>query len=156
MVGHGELRILQNNLHRSRERTDSILNHPDTMNYSVLLLQEQQWTEFTGTSPIHQAWTLFEPTLKDTRPRAAIYVNRGLSAAQVTLPMHDTVAVQVIMDDPKPTLIINIYKSAESTPGELRRCISAHIKLNDYGLVVIAGDFNLHHPLWNSEGYTIH
>ena len=30
------------------------------------------------------------------------------------------------------------------------------IKIEDYNAIIIIGDFNLHHPLWNPQNYTIH
>src|SRR5277367_569264 len=70
-----QLGILQNNLHKSRERTYGILNDPDMKQYGILMLQEQYWSSYTQSSPIHHAWTLIEPTIlnDDTQPRSAIY-----------------------------------------------------------------------------------
>jgi len=52
MLENHELRILQNNLHQSLTRTHSILNHPDTKQYAILLLQEQHWIPKTKSSPL--------------------------------------------------------------------------------------------------------
>ena len=35
------IRILQNNLHKSKERTHGMLNDPDTKNFTMLMIQEQ-------------------------------------------------------------------------------------------------------------------
>src|SRR4029450_1756209 len=81
------LRILQNNLHKCRERTHAILNDPDTKNFTMLMIQEQYWSDYTKSSPNHHAWMLFEPTGTSTerQPRSAIYVNtNALTAAQIT------------------------------------------------------------------------
>jgi len=151
------LQILQNNVHKSRERTDSMLNHPDTKKYTVLLLQEPHWSEYKKSSPTHQAWTLFEPIVQDTQPRAAIYINKNLNAAQITLPFPDVVAVQITTGDPKPMLIINVYKPCDENRTEsLHRCIHTHLDMHKFGTIIIAGDFNLHHPLWNPNGYARH
>src|SRR5437762_4917875 len=157
LQNNNELRILQNNVHKSKERTDSMINDPDTKKYLVLLLQEPYWSEYTRSSPTHQAWTLFEPTVKETQPRAAIYINKNLNAAQLTLPLPDVIAVQLNTEDPKPMLIINIYKPCNKNRIEnLHRCIRTHINMCKFGTIIIAGDFNLHHPLWNPNGYTRH
>ena len=65
-----QLGILQNNLHKSKEQTHGILNDPDTKQYGILMLQEQYWSTYTKSSPIHHAWTLIEPTIlnDDTQP----------------------------------------------------------------------------------------
>src|SRR6266480_1124812 len=73
MLASDQLRILQNNLHKSRERTHGILNDPDTKQYTILLLQEQYWSAYTKSSPMHHAWTLYEPTIHNEQPRTAIY-----------------------------------------------------------------------------------
>ena len=42
LENYTEFRILQNNLHKSKARTHSILNDPDTaQHYNILMLQEQ-------------------------------------------------------------------------------------------------------------------
>src|SRR5437773_5274857 len=69
-----QLGILQNNLHKSRERTHGILNDPDMKRYAILMLQEQYWSTYTKSSPIHHAWTLIEPNATAMQPRSAIYV----------------------------------------------------------------------------------
>src|SRR5277367_6812578 len=85
IVMTAQLGILQNNLHKSRERTHGILNDPDMKRYAILMLQEQYWSTYTKTSPIHHAWTLIEPTApNDTQPRSVIYINNSLlSASQI-------------------------------------------------------------------------
>src|SRR5436305_7109138 len=108
------LRILQNNVHKSRERTHGILNDPDTKDYTILMLQEQYWSPYTKSSPIHQSWTLYEPIIQKTEraPRAAIYTNNNqLPAARISqlpMPSSDVVVIQ-ISTSPKPTLLINVY-----------------------------------------------
>ena len=158
MLANNELRILQNNLHKSKERTHSILNDPDTKQYEILLLQEQYWSAFMKSSPIHHAWTLFEPTTNNNeQPRTAIYVNNLLTASQVVLPINDITAIQLIITDSKPALIINVYKPCDrNIIPELHKLIQTHLNINDYGTILIAGDFNSHHPLWNPNEYTRH
>src|SRR5438045_8040134 len=114
-----QLGILQNNLHKSKERTHGILNDPDMKRYAILMLQEQYWSTYTKSSPIHHAWTLIEPTTSnDIQPRSAIYVNNSLfSASQITplaLPFSDVTAIMLTAADAttvnsKPHLIINVY-----------------------------------------------
>jgi len=78
LEGEMGIRILQNNLHKNRERTNGILKDPNTEKFTMLLLQEQFWSRFTKSSPIHHAWNLYEPTLikADKQPQSAIYVNK--------------------------------------------------------------------------------
>ena len=115
-----QLGILQNNLHKSRERTHGMLNDPDMKQYAILMLQEQYWSTYTKSSPIHHAWTLIEPTIlnelnETIQPRSAIYVNNSLIPASqitpLTLPFSDVTAIILTTTDTnsKPHLIINVY-----------------------------------------------
>ena len=149
------LRILQYNLGKSRTVTDSVLNDPTSQNTTILVLQEQYWSRHTKSSLIHHSWTLIEPSLKTgTWPRAAIYINKALlppsAFAQVLLPFSDIVAVAITTTD-KPILIINLYNPQRNgqliTP--LKRHLQQHLHMQEYSKVLILGDFNLHHPLWN-------
>ena len=160
MLASDQIRILQNNLHKSKERTHSILNHPDTKQYAILLLQEQYWSAYTKSSPIHHSWTLYEPTHNE-QPRTAIYINNNLlSTAQVTpvpLPVSDATAIQLTIADAKPALIVNVYNPCDkSIIPELHEHLHKCINPRDYGAIIMAGDFNTHHPLWNPRAYTRH
>jgi hypothetical protein len=64
MLGNQELRLLQINLHKHKERTHATLNDPDLKDYTLLLLQEQYWSQFTTSSPTHHSWTLYDQRLK--------------------------------------------------------------------------------------------
>ena len=148
---NNELSILQNNLHKSQARTHSILNHPDTKQYAILLLQEQYWSSYTKSSLRHSSWTLYEPTTSNNeQPRSAIYVNNILlSAARIThvdLPFSDVTAIELITKDSQSTLIINVYKPCDKNiipdlQGHLRTRITAQ----SYTTIIVAGDFNYHH-----------
>ena len=69
----------------------------------------------------------------------------------------DTVAIALQLDQEQhPTLLINIYNT-KHTPqlAELRTQLRKHLRNNTYNGVIIAGDFNLHHPLWNPPSYHV-
>ena len=159
-----QLAILQNNLHKSKERTHGILNDPDMKQYGILMLQEQYWSTYTKSSPIHHAWTLIEPTvLNDTQPRSAIYVNNNLftpsQIAPMSLPFSDITAIRLTIKNAntKPYLIINVYNPCDkSIIPELHEHLRNTIDIRNYGMIVMGGDFNTHHPAWNPVGYTRH
>ena len=160
MSSKQELRILQNNLHKNRERTHGILNDPDIARYTTLMLQEQYWSPYTKCSPLHQSWTLFEPTLTSDRPpRAATYTNnKQLSASrisQVPVPSSDVVAIEITPpDSQKPTLLINIYNPCdESVLATVHTHLLQKFRAHNYGIIIMGGDFNCHHPMWNPRGY---
>ena len=152
-----KLTILQYNLPRGRETTDSILNDPSIKRFTVLLLQEQYWSKLLGSSLSHQSWMLLEPTLRtEQTPRSAIYINNNTlpstAFTQIHIPLPDITAVAITPDNSnnKPTLLINIYKpSDKNTIPSIYKYLSQHICKADYSNIIISGDFNLHHPSWN-------
>jgi len=49
-----------------------------------------------------------------------------------------------------PTLIVNLYNSDNhSLIEQLHTILFQHIKIVNYEVILVAGDFNLHHALWN-------
>ena len=161
MLANHELRILQNNLHKSQTQTHSILSHPDTKPYAIVLLQEQYWSSYMKTSPTHHSWTLYEPTTNKEKPRSSIYINNNLiSVAQTTqiqLLLDDVTAIEIATKDPQPTLIVNVYKPCDkNTIPELYEHLQKMVTIRKYTTIIIAGDFNSHHPYWNPSEYTRH
>src|SRR5438046_964675 len=106
-----ELKILQCNLNKRRETTDSILNS-DTAQFDILAVQEQHYAPLLKSSLLHQSWTLIESTTQPEfpPPRSAIYINNNIlptsAFRQVHLPINDVTAIEIIPDIPqnKPTL----------------------------------------------------
>jgi hypothetical protein len=107
--------ILQYNLRKKLTRTNSILSDPSSSKYTMLMIQEQYWSEHTKSAPTHGSWTLIESTSYPNRkPRSAIYINNRIldtSAFRIiTFPFPDITAVAInTTNNPKPTLVINIY-----------------------------------------------
>ena len=63
-------------------------------------------------------------------------------------------AVAINMANGKPTLIINVYNPINTDNIKLlRNHLRQHMRQHEYGAAIIAGDFNLHHPLWNPQSY---
>ena len=50
-----KLKILQYNLAKGRETTDSVLNDDSIKQFTILLLQEQYWSNFLDSSLLHQS-----------------------------------------------------------------------------------------------------
>src|SRR5436190_21348734 len=81
--------ILQYNLHKSQVTIHSVLNDAISCKYVILLLQEQYFSNFTNSSPIHHSWTLIESkNTKNKPPRAAIYLNNTILPAHSYEPIH--------------------------------------------------------------------
>src|SRR5579859_5701477 len=80
-----QLRIMQYNVNKRKEVIDSILNDTATKDFAILLIQEQYRQKYTNLPPIHQSWTLIEPTTKtDTPPRSAIYIRENCTDTHET------------------------------------------------------------------------
>jgi ribonuclease HI len=146
--------ILQYNLHKRQVITDSVLNA--SSKYAILLLQEQYISTYTNSSPIYKSWTLIESkAMGSNPPRAAIYLNNTILPAHsyepVIMEIPDIVAIILRLDQEQhPTLIINIYNTKKSSQiTDLRKYLRKHLRNNTYNGIIIAGDFNVHHPLWN-------
>ena len=95
------LRILQCNLGKSRQATDSILNHPDSVHFNLLLLQEQHYLIYSKLSLLHHSWSRIEPTAPSELPSSsAIYVNNRIVNNNMLrlyyLPFSDITAVKVL------------------------------------------------------------
>jgi hypothetical protein len=133
--------------------THSILNDSNTKQYSILTPQEQYWSTYTKSSPIHRSWTLIEPAvLNNSQPRSVIYTNNALippsSITPIALPFGDTTAIALNIGNSKLSLFINIYNPCDkSNLSNLYHYAQANIKKEDYYLIILAGDFNTHHPL---------
>jgi hypothetical protein len=148
--------ILQYNLHKNQSRTHSILNDPSSSKYTLLTIQEQYWSKHTESAPIHRSWTLIESeSYPNHSPRSAIYVNNGILNTSafhiVAFPLPNVTAVAIkTTNNPKPTLVINVYNpSDENLITPLTEHLQQNIDPSQYHAIIIAGDFNLHHPLWN-------
>ena len=156
---HKEVRLLQVNLCKNKERTHGILNDPITKNVTILLLQEQYWSPYDRESPNHNAWLKYEPMAKEDQPRATTYINKArISAAQIVqleLPFKDVVALRVKIATGQPQLfVINVYNPCgqENIVENLRKAIQS-LKIKKPDVVIMAGDFNCHHPMWNTPAY---
>ena len=155
--------ILQYNLHKNLSRTHSILSDPSSSRFTLLIIQEQHWSKHTESAPIHGSWTLTESQSYPNRnPRSAIYINNRIldtSAFQIiTFPFSNVTAIAInTTNESKPSLIINIYNPGdENLISPFTEYLQWNIDPSQYHAIIIAGDFNLHHPLWNPTHHYKH
>ena len=91
--------------------------------------------------------------------RAAIYLNKIILPAHsyesIAMEISDMIAIVLWLNQKQhPILIINIYNiKRTSLLMNLWTHLWKHLRDNTYNGIIIAGDFNLHHPLWNSSNY---
>src|SRR6266496_517438 len=113
--------IIQYNLNKNQVIIYSILNDTNSSKYTVLMLQEQYFSMYTNSSPIHHSWTLIESKARQNHPpQAAIYLNKTILPAHSYEPIHmeipNTVAVALQLDKAQhPTLIINVYNTKNTS-----------------------------------------
>ena len=148
--------ILQYNLRKKLSRTHSILNDPSSSKYTMLIIQEQYWSEYTESAPIHGSWTLIESgSYPNRNPRSAIYINNLILDTTafhiIAIPLPDVTAIAInTTNESKPSLIINLYNPGdENLISPFTEYLQRNIDPSQYHAIIIAGDFNLHHPLWN-------
>ena len=105
---------------------------------------------------MHGSWTLIESgSYPNRNPRSAIYINNRILDTSafhiITIPLPDVMAVAInTISNIKPMLVINVYNpSDENLIIPLFEHLQANVNLSQYHAIIIAGDFNLHHPLWN-------
>ena len=159
----GTIQILQYNLNRNQTTTESVLNHPDAQAFTVLALQEPCHSDYTNLPPIHQSWTLIQsPDNPPHAPRSAIYLNKALTRSsayrQIPIPIHDITAVELTTENTAvPMVIINIYNPRDQeNVTSLGQYLRRHLRPERTRQLIILGDFNLHHPLWNPVSYVRH
>jgi hypothetical protein len=111
------------------------------------------------SSPTHQSWTLIElKSYPNGQPRSIIYINNHIldtSAFKIIdLPFPDVTAVAInTMNNPKPIMIINVYNPHDQSLITPLMEYLQSLEIPQYHAAVIAGDFDLHHPLWNPLQY---
>ena len=155
--------ILQYNLNKNQSTTHSVLNDSTSSKYAILMLQEQYFSTYTNSSLTHHSWTLVKSKrTENNSPRVAIYVNKTILSAHsyelIAIEISDIVAMAIRTDQKQhSTLIINIYNTKKSMHlANLRTYLRKHLRNNVYNAIIVAGDFNLHHPLWNPCDYHEH
>ena len=128
--------------------------------YDVLLVQEPWWNGSITTS--FQGWQVIlpTPTVRENEcPRVTVYYRLG-AGIDITLRLDISTDLDFMILDVKhegskhpPTRVINIYNQTELGESQepdytTDRLASIHLHL---GLpMIITGDWNLHHNLWDS------
>ena len=160
------LRILQLNIMKSGPRMEALINDHQTQNLDILLIQEPSITTYQ-THVNHSAWRLYRPTLETgaDRFRSLIYVNQRISTSshRQILCDHPDIAAVKIWTAETQLLLFSVYIPSvplctpdEASPEPAFTAIQNTITdaLRDSRRstsVVLAGDFNRHHPTWGGN-----
>lgn len=160
------LRILQLNIMKSGPRMEALINDHHSQNLDVLLIQEPSITSYQ-THVNHSAWRLYRPTVETDadRFRSLIYVNKRISTSshrQILCDHPDITAIKIWTAGTQ-LLLFSVYipsvplctpadTTAEPAFNAIQNTIAAAIR--DYRrstCVILAGDFNRHHPAWGGN-----
>ena len=163
-MNNRRLRILQLNIRKTRASTEAFINDSDTNKFDILLVQEPSTSKYRPHVQ-HRQWQLYKPTRSDDnkRERSILYINKRLSSAsyrQIDCDSTDVVAISILTPMSK-FLIFSVYTppidvctaangtELQPTLEAINQTIQeASPEIGDRLRVIIAGDFNRHHPSW--------
>src|SRR5215475_11120892 len=155
-----KLTLLQYNVNKSRDKVlIGLLEDRQIARFDILAIQEpwRNRVNNKGYNPSNSPFYLIETISEKTR--TAIYVNKRIQKSQISEIYKDTDLISLRMSTTKEDIYIhNLYieplphstKDLPSILSILRELIKKK------GRHIILGDFNLHHPLWNSPTYDKH
>lgn len=155
------LRIWQQNLNTSRYAQLSLLNQPDCKTWDILAIQEPYTNPLNNTTA-NCHYNVIYPTTRFTnsekRVRAVTLISATINRnawSQLDFPSPDVVVTQFKGPYGLCT-IINIYNDGNSDQTlQLLTCFMTDnkhiIKPTDNDHILLLGDFNQHHPLWEEE-----
>ncbi|OBZ69760.1 RNA-directed DNA polymerase from mobile element jockey [Grifola frondosa] len=151
------LRIWQQNLNKSLDAQLDLLHTATPNDFDLLLLQEPYLDHLNLTRANHH-WTVVYPARhldSDSRTRSVILVSRKLSTGAwvpISIPSSDLTAITITTAS-TPVHIFNAYVEGDKdrTLHALSRATQRLVSVAQEGRVLWAGDFNRHHPLWDSE-----
>jgi ribonuclease HI len=145
---------------------EALINDHHTQNLDILLIQEPSITTY-GTHVNHSAWRVYQPTDRgEQRKRSLLYVNRRISTAshrQIRCNHRDVTAIK-IWTTREQILVFSVYlppinlhqaseeASTHSALDEIQSTIQQTSQRSDRPTrLILAGDFNRHHPAWSNN-----
>ena len=157
-----KLCFVSQNVMKSNYAIHSLLNVSSSGRFvaDIILIQEP-WFGRIGINvisghdilgcPSHPDWQCILPPFGDLRPDVAIYIPKTHPSwslkVQTDLISHPSILLVDISTLDNIFHILNIHNPSD--------CLSLppliHIPFPDGHKSIIAGDFNLHHPLWSQE-----
>jgi endonuclease/exonuclease/phosphatase (EEP) superfamily protein YafD len=143
---------------------EALINEPHTQNLDILLIQEPPLTAY-NTHVNHSARHLYQSTCVDDIPKkcSLLYVSRRISTTshrQIQCNHPDVTAVK-LWNTQQQTLVFSVYipymdysqnheeASIQPMLREIETCIRQATETTPKSTTIImAGDFNRHHPIW--------
>lgn len=157
----GILRIWQQNLNKSLTAQDHLLNSANLDKYDLIMIQEPYLDRMELTRASRN-WVIVYPSTKTTDGhdpiRSIILANSNIASAgcqQIPIMSSDVTAIR--LDGEFGSIsFINAYIDCthNNTLNYLQDCVGNNIALfrpTDEDGMILLGDFNRHHPLWEVE-----
>jgi hypothetical protein len=158
--------MLQLNIMKLGPRMEALINHHQSQDLDVLLIQEPYITAYQAHVN-HSAWRLYRPTTETDagRFRSLIYVNRKVSTSshrQIACDHPDVTAIKIWTTNSQ-SLIFSVYLSCVPlfTPNEtsaelaltaIQNTLIANTQDDQKTTsVILSGDSNRHHPMWGGN-----
>ena len=154
------IRLLQQNLNKSLNAQLHLLNTSRPNDWDILLIQEP-WMSFNGSRATPH-WRILYPKLyfeDKTKPlRSLILINSRIPTdqyEQIQFRSADVSGIYLKTNDRK-LIIINVYNecSGNDSINAVREFLLTEFPdehIPDDTHVILCGDFNRHHPWWESD-----
>jgi ribonuclease HI len=163
MIG-SSLKILQVNLNKSSEATESALQIAVEQKVDLIIVQEPWLTgpheppDYSNTrSTLHQAFTQILPHIpnKRLRPRTLVYVSRSfrpLVSLVASSPQDPDLLVVDITEGNTKIQLLNVYNETDQLGTGLKTLPRVLYTQALHTDSITLGDFNTHHPWWDPLG----
>ncbi|RDL32701.1 uncharacterized protein BP5553_09157 [Venustampulla echinocandica] len=152
MTAHRELRILQYNVHKSRDVVlASLFSDEKVLEYDILAIQEPWRNPFTATT-YHPLKTHYQLTYcDDAETRVCFYINKRIDPSTWNVQHVSKDITSLEMTSPgsnSKICVFNVYNEVGTrTISDLEEAIA---KVDSHERLLVLGDFNLHYPLWST------
>jgi Endonuclease-reverse transcriptase len=156
-----QLRIWQQNVHKSKTAQDYILNTTNPSDWDIIAIQEP-WINRFGNSRGSQFWRVVYPTnfYAEGCPRicSILLINTNLSTdSYISLPiLHSDISAVHFRGENGYLSLFNIYN--EITNNDTLTCLDLFTDLNSplirptiSNCILWLGDFNRHHLMWEED-----
>jgi hypothetical protein len=142
------IKVLQVNLNRSAQATESALQLAIEAGTDILLVQEPWLVPDNSRSVIHPGFTQIRPNTH-LRPRTLAYIARRFqpsSCLASSSPNDPDLLVLDISEANATIQLLNIYNELGLGDTRLRTVDRALYNRSIGPNTILVGDFNLHHP----------
>lgn len=152
------LKILQQNVRKSRSTMIEIFAEPKTLEFDIIAFQEP-WRRSDCNTTYHPAKDHYELLYSnDPRTRVCMYISKNIALASWNVTHHsfDLSTLSLKTLDARRIQIHNVYNPSTSAPDASSALATLEVALNqnENEEHIVLGDFNLHHPVWGGVNIT--